>query len=160
MLQKLRTQWEKFKADYQKRHPRAFGEEHLSDDVYLVIQASSDLDIAEFELFVNAYEKWFGTEAQEERVERYYLGYMFCGRVPHWVREYCRQVSASAQRHQLDPVRFGVKPIITRRVKMGLALITLAFGLVAALIAVAEYTFDRHYPHLRGLNNPNITYRP
>ena len=160
MLQELRNRWEKFKANYQERHPRAFGEQHLSDDVYLVIQASSDLDIAEFELFVKAYEKWFGIAAQEQRVERYYLGYMFCGKVPHWVREYCRQVADSAQRHQLDPVRFGVKPIVTRRVKMGLALITAAFVLVAGLVTVAEYTVDRHYQHLRGLSNANITHRP
>jgi len=160
LLQRLREQWEKFRAGYEQRHPRPFGEEHLSDDVHLVIQASSDLDIPEFELFVKAYEKWFGTEAQEERVERYYLGYMFCGRVPHWVREYCRQVADSARRHQLDPVSFGIKPIITRRVKLGLAIITLAFGAVAALVTVAEYTVDRHYQHLRDLNRVNITYRP
>lgn len=160
MLQVLRNRWEKFKAEYHQRHPRGFGEDHLSNDVYLVIQASSDLDIAEFELFVKAYEKWFGTEALEERVERYYLGYMFCGKVPHWVREYCRQVAESAQRHQLDPVRFGVKPILTRRVKMGLALITAAFVLIAGLVTFVEYSVDNHYKQLRGLNNPNITYRP
>lgn len=160
MLQRLRERWEQFKAGYEQRHPRPFGEEHLSDDVYLVIRASSDLDIAEFELFVKAYEKWFGTEAKEERVEKYYLGYMFCGQVPPWVREYCRQVAASAQRHQLDPVNFGVKPIITRRVKLGLAMITIAFGLVAGLITVAEYTVDRHYQQMRDLNRVNNTHRP
>lgn len=160
MLRRLAERWEALKVSYEKSHPRGFGEDHLSDDVHLVIQASADLDIPEFELFVKAYEKWFGAEAKEERVERYYLGYMFCERVPHWVREYCRQVADSAKRHQLDPVHFGIKPILTRRVKKGLTILTLAFGLVAGLIAIAEYTVDRHYQHLRELNKSNITYRP
>ncbi len=160
MLRPLLERWETFKKRYQQRHPRAFGEEDIPDDVYLVIQASSDLDIAEFTVFMNAYERWFGRPGEEARVERHYLGYMFHARVPPWVREYCRQVIAEAQHHRLDPVTFGVLPKLTRRVKTGLAMFAVAFGFLVLLFTVAEYTLQDRYQHTGVLDRTSVGARP
>ena len=156
----LHQWWEKCRRSYQRLNLNSFGEADLSDDVLLVLQASSDLDIPEFALFVKAYEQWFGHAAEEPQVERYYLGYMFAGRVPHWVRDYCRQVVSSSRSHQLDPVRFGVLPNLTRRVRTGLTLLLLAFGLLAALITVAELTVGWQKRQISAAAQSEINPRP
>ena len=159
MWSRITAAWDAYKANYLKRHPRAFGEQHLDDDVHAVIEAASDLDISEFQVFTNAYERWFGHSADEQQVERYYLGYMFRGKVPHWVREYARQVASSSARHRLDPVEFGIELVTRRRVKVGVAMFAIAFASIAILVTVAEYTSTRQLQSVL-TTDVKVSYRP
>ena len=61
-------------------------------DIDDVLSASAALDIAEVQLFRKAYRKWFGSRIDENLLERHFVAYMFAGVVPHWARDYARQV--------------------------------------------------------------------
>lgn len=87
-----------------------YDDEEIEPDTREVLEASSVLQITEFRLFELAYRRWFGEATSEERIERYYCGYMFKAIAPFWVRHYCRDVIAHDKTGDLDPTDFGVFP--------------------------------------------------
>ena len=54
-----------------------FDDDEVPRDTLDVLAASAVLEITEFRLFELAYERWFGTEPLEVRVEPYFNRYMF-----------------------------------------------------------------------------------
>ena len=109
-------------------------------DIDDVLAAAAILDIAEVQLFRAAYRKWFGSPVGEDALDRYFVAYMFAGVVPHWVRDYARQVLDNAKRHRLDPVKFGVLPVLRRRPRFGLGMVLLQFALIVLLVLIADWT--------------------
>ncbi len=87
-----------------------FDEDEITPDEQDVLSASSILHITEFHLFELAYKQWFGEDAGAQDIERFYTPYMFGAVVPHWVRQYCRDVLACDREGRLDPKDFGVFP--------------------------------------------------
>lgn len=118
-------------------------------DIENVLSAAAALDIAEVQLFRKAYRMWFGQHISEETLNRYFVAYMFAGAVPHWVRDYARQVLDSAQRQRLDPVKFGVLPELRRRARFGLGMLVLQFLVLALLVLIADWTM-RKLPTFEG----------
>ncbi len=118
-------------------------------DIDNVLAAAAALDIAEVQLFRKAYRKWFGERIREETLDRYFVAYMFAGVVPHWVRDYARQVLENAERHSLDPVKFGVFPVLRRRTRFGVGMVVLQFAVLALLVLITDWTL-RQLPSFRG----------
>ncbi|MDH3452467.1 MAG: hypothetical protein OEN20_08600 [Gammaproteobacteria bacterium] len=112
-------------------------------DIDNVLAAAAALDIAEVQLFREAYRKWFGDRIGEETLDRYFVAYMFAGVVPHWVRDYARQVLDNAARHRLDPVKFGVFPVLRRRPRFGLGMVLLQFAVLMLLVLIADWTLHQ-----------------
>ncbi len=85
-------------------------DDEVEPDTRDVLKASAELQITEFRLFELAYHRWFGEALSEQRMERFYAGYMFKAIAPFWVRHYCRDVIGRAKSGRLDPREFGVFP--------------------------------------------------
>lgn len=117
-------------------------------DIDNVLAASAVLDISEVQLFREAYRKWFGAHIGEHTLDRHFVAYMFAGVVPHWVRDYARQVLDNAERHQLDPVKFGVLPVLRRRVRFGWSMLALPFVVIGLLVLLADWTL-RQMPNFQ-----------
>ena len=109
-------------------------------DIDNVLAAAAALDIAEVQLFRKAYRKWFGSRVDEDLLDRHFVAYMFAGVVPHWARDYARQVLDHAAHHRLDPVKFGVLPVLRRRTRFGLGMLLLLFAVIALLVLIADWT--------------------
>lgn len=118
-------------------------------DIEDVLAAAAALDIAEVQLFREAYRKWFGAGIGEEALDRYFVAYMFAGVVPHWVRDYARQVLHNAANHRLDPVKFGILPVLRRRVRFGFGMLLLQFAVLVLLVVVTDWTL-RLLPAFKG----------
>lgn len=108
-------------------------------DIDRVLEAAALLDIAEVQLFRQAYRHWFGRHIDEVRLDRVFCAYMFVGAVPYWVRDYSRQVLEQAARHRLDPVKFGVVPRLVRRSALGLWMLLAPFAVLAVLVWLADW---------------------
>ncbi len=104
-------------------------------DADLVIDAAAALGVREFDLFRLAYRRWYGREADDKRLERYFAPYMFHQIAPPWVRHMCREVRARAAEGRLDPDDFeaGTVRRVQRPVPLGWLYVTLT--LAAALVA-------------------------
>lgn len=105
--------------------------------------AAAMLDIGEHELFAHAFEHWHGRKPGDRELERAFLAYMFLGRVPYWVRGYCREILTQASRNDLDPISFGVLPRLKRQVKLGLLLLLVVNVVFWGLVLLAEYGSSR-----------------
>ncbi len=117
-------------------------------DIEDVLAAAAALDIAEVTLFRKAYRKWFGARIGEEALDKYFVAYMFAGVVPHWVRDYARQVLDNAEQHTLDPVKFGVLPVLRRRPRFGLGMLLLQFAVFVLLVLITDWTL-RQIPNFQ-----------
>lgn len=53
-------------------------------------QAAMLMDKGDFDLFRDAYNAWYGKEATEAAIDRYFDRYLLAGVVPFWVRHYVR----------------------------------------------------------------------
>ncbi len=111
-------------------------------DVGQVLEASSLLDITEFELFRLAFVHWFGHRPEERRLERAFAVYMFRQVAPLWVRDFARRVVEAAAAGPLDRAAFGVSPragsarMVSRGLRFAVALIvTLAVLVLGAELA-------------------------
>lgn len=77
------------------------------DDIQLVDQARCLLGLMEFAFFKAAWRQWHGTEAEERRLERAFVAFLFRGQAPVYVRAFARRVLNDAARGTLDPVKLG-----------------------------------------------------
>lgn len=111
------------------------GNAHTGEE--LVLGVSALLDVPEIDVFRHAWRRWFGGDT-EPRVESPFLRYMFLGEVPHWVRDYCRQVLAADRAGTLVATRFGVVPARHRRVRLGLLLALLLLITFILLVLLAD----------------------
>jgi len=58
----------------------------------VIAEASARLDLSEFDLFGQAYRRWFGREPAAGLLEQAFAAYMFHRTVPPWVRHYAREI--------------------------------------------------------------------
>jgi len=108
---------------------------HLAPDVAHVAEAAETLAIGEFELFRLAYRWWYQGDCEEAFLNGVFGEYLKGGRVPAWVRHYCRRVLLLASVDQLDPRDFGVeRPSVWR-----LSLREQRFASLITLIAFFVY---------------------
>lgn len=120
-------------------------DDDLDPDERNVLEASAVLQITEFHLFELAYERWFGEEATEQKVEPFYIAYMFRTVIPPWVRHFARDVVTEDRAGHLDPTAFGVFPReeSVSRLVLGLryaaVILTTLVGLHLAAILVTLY---------------------
>lgn len=82
----------------------------IPPDVLGVLDAASQLDATEFDVFRGAYREWFGREPADPEIEPYFAHYMYSETAPHWVRSYTRRVRETAARRTIDPREFGIQP--------------------------------------------------
>lgn len=115
----------------------------LPEDARLVLDAAEALGVREFDLFRLAYRHWYGREADEKRLERYFAPYMFHQVAPPWVRHMCREVLARAAEGRLDANAFGAGTVrhIERPVPLGwlYVALTLAAALAAHVLILWSY---------------------
>jgi len=97
------------------QNKRYFDENQIPDDIWLVLQATSRLEIPEFKLFEIAYKEWFGETGDEETIEKYFIPYMFNNIVPPWVRHFASRVIELDNAGKLDPRAFGIVPKFATR---------------------------------------------
>lgn len=122
----------------------SYDDDEVDQDSRDVLSVSSILQITEFHLFELAYQRWFGEEASEQKVENYYTYYMFQHRAPFLVRQFCRDVTERDQHGDLNPAEFGVFPVpasetmVQRGFRLGLIVIfvTATLHLIAILVSV------------------------
>lgn len=107
----------------------------LLEDARLVPDAAAALGVREFDLFRLAYRRWYGRDADEKRLERYFAPYMFHQVAPPWVRHMCREVLARAAQGRLDPDDFGAATVRRVQRPVPLGWLTVALTLAAALAA-------------------------
>ena len=88
--------------------PRYFDERNIPEDVWDVRTVASLLNIGEFRVFEIAFRCWYGKGADEKTIERYFMPYMFKGRVPSWVRHFCRTIIKREADNELDPRDYGI----------------------------------------------------
>ena len=112
-----------------------YDDDEIPDDVIVVLETSSVLDIAEFEIFKLSYSHWYGKEAPPELIERIYSAYMFNSAVPPWVRQFCREVLSRERQGALDRRAFGIpdEPFVESRYRRGMRM---TFFMVLYLIAI------------------------
>ena len=81
-------------------------------DTRLVLEASTILDITEYQLFEHAYFDWFGNEPVSQQVEPLFVNYMFKGEIPTWVRQFARKTLRSYSENPVRPsaARFQAPP--------------------------------------------------
>ena len=97
------------KSDLLRRlRPNEYFNRHIHADIVAVLDASSALEVTEFQFFQLAYEDWHGRRATEAYIEKYFAAYMFADRIPSWVRNFARKILRLNHQGRLDPKRFGV----------------------------------------------------
>lgn len=69
----------------------------------LVAEAANRLGVGEFQFFRLAHREWFDREVQAADLEPAFLGYMLHDQVPHYVRQYARNVIQRDDAGALDP---------------------------------------------------------
>jgi hypothetical protein len=112
---------------------KQYFDEDIRDDVRAVLDISALLGISEFRLFHLAYRFWYGDDAAEETIERYFIPYMFHDAVPPWVRHFTNHVTSRAGEGRLDPAEYGIARRFATNadIRRGRAF---ALGLVTAMV--------------------------
>lgn len=87
----------------------AYFNRKIPPDVLGVLDAASQLDTTEFDIFRGAYHEWFGRDPSDRDIEPDFARYMYAEVAPHWVRSYTRRVRESAARGAVDPEKFGIR---------------------------------------------------
>ena len=118
------------------RDHRYFDEKKIPEDVWLVLEATSLLGVAEFRLFEIAYKDWFGEDGDEKTIERYFTPYMFGEVVPVWVRHLSQRVIKLDREDALRPRDFGVYPKIATREDLRKGLDFAAWLVVSMVVLV------------------------
>lgn len=72
-----------------------------------VMKAAEALSISEYDFFRLAFRRWWGKEADEKKMERIFVAYMFHQTVPTWVRHLTRDVIAQTADGKLDAAKLG-----------------------------------------------------
>ena len=114
---------------------KQYFDEDIPEDVQAALEASALLGISEFRMFHIAYRQWYGHDADEAKIERYYIPYMFNDMVPLWVRHFAQRIKDLDRAGRLDPAAFGiVRPAATtQQIHRGRAF---ALGLVTAMVTL------------------------
>ncbi len=97
---------------------RQYFDEDIDPDLWDLLQASSLLEIKEYDVFKLAYKEWFGCKPQPHVAEAHFANYMFNQQIPVWVRRYARKVVELNERGDLNPRDLGVyQPLPSKKLK-------------------------------------------
>lgn len=88
---------------------------HVPPALAHVAETAEVLAIREIEVFAHAHRWWYQRPLSDGAVSTLFGEYLCEGRVPPWVRHYCRRVLSLADVGQLDPADFGVDAPTVRR---------------------------------------------
>jgi len=67
-----------------------------------VARAANFLQVGEFQLLQLAYKEWHGQDLPEALVDRLFAAYMLHNEVPHWARQYARNILRLEEQGRLD----------------------------------------------------------
>jgi len=114
-------------------------EDHIPLDQRDILAASATLEVTEYRLFELAYTRWFGESPTGDKIENFFVAYMFQQVVPFWVRQYCRDVLEKDELGELNPVDFGVhpRPESVTMVRRGIRFLCLITFVVVAMHLIA-----------------------
>ena len=90
-----------------------FADQAPVSDADYVVQTAGALGVGELNLFALADRWWHGDDRPEKALERIFVHFLRTGIAPAWVRQFCRMVLDLANAGELDPRRFGVRPLRT-----------------------------------------------
>ncbi len=113
----------------------------LPDDVQEVLDTAALLDLTEFQIFQLAFADWYGREATEKTIERFFVPYMFDEQVPHFVRQFTRKKLEQAREgwvHE-EPLARRLKRTLSRDPRRGLHYALLLIAIMAMLLVLANY---------------------
>lgn len=91
---------------------------HFEDDyrrnARLVHRAAEANGVSEYELFQLAYRAWYGSEPEEQRLEKIFVAYLFTGRMPAWVRDLAQR-SATGDERSRGAMRRCIEQLLSRQ---------------------------------------------
>jgi len=87
----------------------AHNQDAVEIDLERVERSSKLLQISEFNFFQLAYERWYGRNMCEKRMERIFTDYILKNEVPHWARHCARDVLSRYSRGLLDVTEYGME---------------------------------------------------
>ena len=90
--------------------------------IELVIRASNILMIDELQLFSLSYEYWYAHEAEPRYIREVFSHYLSEKIAPPWVVHFARSVLRDYQTGNLDPEKFGIKPVVNENIPLGWSL--------------------------------------
>jgi len=79
-------------------------------DVKAVSRTADHLGVGPFDVFVLAYQTWYGERPEERAVERPFVRYLYTSACPCYVRHFARLVEIQAERGRLDRTEYGLPP--------------------------------------------------
>ena len=115
-----------------------------------VARAANLLQVGEFQLLQLAYEEWYGRRLPEALVDRLFAAYMFHNEVPHWARQYARNILRLEEEGRLDdrdPAYHRYDADYHTHVPNGVRRFVVAAGVVILCLggglAIAEYAVGK-----------------
>ena len=119
---------------------RQYFDEDIPEDVQATLDVSALLGVAEFRMFHIAYRQWYGHDAEEATIERYFIPYMFHDRVPPWVRHFTQRVKQLDLAGKLDLAEFGIvrRAATAQQIHRGRAFALGLFTVLVTLVLLAE----------------------
>ena len=108
----------------------------LPPEIAEVLECAALLEISEYRVFEMAHRAWFGAASDRARLERSFFAYLYCDRVPPWVRRFARGVAERGRAPGFDPAEYGVIHPPPQRTMMRLG-VRYALWTAAAVTAVA-----------------------
>lgn len=73
---------------------------HFEDDyrrnARLIDGAARAIGVSEYELFQLAYQAWYRSDPEQQRLEKIFVAYLFSGRVPVWVQDFAQRAGVNA----------------------------------------------------------------
>lgn len=112
----------------------------IKSDVRVILDASTLLEISEYDFFRLAYLRWHGEPADDRAVEGQFAAYMFREVVPLWVTSFARRVEQQHGQGTLDRRVLGVTELRQSRqmVYRGILAIVAILVVMTVLIVLAE----------------------
>ena len=84
--------------------------DHTLSDVEAVQFVANLLEIPEYQVFHLAYEGWFGKKLSNRSMDYRFNNYLEDEIVPLWVWNFVQSVLDKYQKHNLDPIEYGIEP--------------------------------------------------
>lgn len=124
--------------------------EALPEEENVIAEASSRLDVGEFQVFQLGYAHWFGRDPEPREIEPQFFAYLMENRPPTWARHFAREivhrddqgelVSTDAEWHRYD------RPVTRTPRWVGWATVVLTLALVAGFLALMVINNGRLNP--------------
>ena len=119
-------------------------ERSMGEDAWMILEASSALDLKEFEFFCLAWQRWTGSAPDFRRVERAFAAHMLHKETPSWARHLAREVLRRREQGRLHRDDFGAaqfrqRPVRPPRARAYAATTVISAAFVIALLILGTY---------------------